>query len=1232
MEDDQVEDIDFCATEDNPIAGGSTTSTTTIVEKQRESDLTVFTNPPKSEPHGTAHQSLSTKSVALMRSEAQIGLQIRRQLMPNGICERLTQLSEDEASEVVLEAYQSQANASWKEFSDYHELLLREAPPEVIEHPYHMEDVNSQVSSTNFNIGIIMGQLRTILARRRQGTQSQGATGSTDFNSLTRITIPTFDGKYHDWRAFDDLFTNLVINPPRISNAEKLTRLKAALRGEAASLISNIAISNDNFATAWEALRNRYENKRVLVASHLNRILALTPVKVKTAKAIQTVIYTTKEAMHAPKTLGAPTEHWDIIISHLIRRLLDPDTREKWELKLGDSREIPTLEEFLNFLSSIARGLENLEGETKTPFSGSSAKASVTSTRESHCPCGPSVGHTLIKCPTFVQMKPLDRRSYIMSSPRCFNCFRSHRAESCPETQRCKVCQGKHHTMIHEGSPGAPNAARSATTQSTSSVQRRLEQAASQPPTAPRPPPDTASTSGSDSSKPSPTARSTTAELIRSSIENLTVVRPSPAGHHSSKAVKTAHSIQSPSDSKPQLVLLATARARASTPSGFSQPTRILIDQGSELSFISESLVKLLQLQRKAAVINPIGIGSTDSGRTRGLVSVTLHSNFDSQFVKIRAHILGKLTAKLPSISCESPSIGELQHLQLADPSFGKSGPIDVIIGADFYGQIIGDQVIKSTDNQLVGQNTIFGWIISGSVCCSGYSTKVSLTAVRETPNEQLLALLKKFWTQEELPAQSNTPLTQEELECTQQFQSTHTRDPTGRYGVRLPFKSSANSLGVSKPKALWQLHQISGKLQRDSIYGMLYRDFIQEYEALGQMQRVVDTTEPSPAYYLPHHGVLRPDSTTTKPRVVFNGSSPTSTGTSLNDILHAGGKLQVDAPDVLLRVRRHRYVFGTDIVKMFRQIRIHSDDWNLQRILWRDENQFITFQLTTVTYGQTCAPWLALRVLQQLTADDGHRYSKAVLSLSKGRYVNDIYGGADSPGELREIIIQLIGLCKAGGFRLQKWASNCPEVLSQLGLLPPSSPSSSSELQEREQVIKVLRLCWNSHQDNFQFKPQTFSTKPVTKRLILSEIAHIFDPLGFISPGTIKAKIIMQALWLIKVGWGDPLPMSTIRRWNQFREELSYVNLIAVPRWLQLDSTVSNLQIHGFAVASNLAIGAVVYLRTEKPGTAPVISLVCAKTRVAPLKRVTMPRLELTAAGLLTELTSYAIKQLELT
>ncbi|XP_063994383.1 uncharacterized protein LOC135171694 [Diachasmimorpha longicaudata] len=173
----------------------------------------------------------------------------------------------------------------------------------------------------------------------------------------------------------------------------------------------------------------------------------------------------------------------------------------------------------------------------------------------------------------------------------------------------------------------------------------------------------------------------------------------------------------------------------------------------------------------------------------------------------------------------------------------------------------------------------------------------------------------------------------------------------------------------------------------------------------------------------------------------------------------------------------------------------------------------------------------------------------------------------------------QLIGLSKAGGFPLQKWASIGPEVLSQLGRSPPPSPSSPSELQEKEQVIKVFGLCWNSHG-----------------------------------------------------GWDDPLPMFTIRHWNQFRDELSHVNLIAVPRWLQLNSTVSNLQIHGFEDASNLAIGAVVYLRTEKPGTAPVISLVCAKTRVAPRTRVTIPRLELTAPELLTELTSYVIKQLELT
>ncbi|XP_015119075.1 uncharacterized protein LOC107042520 [Diachasma alloeum] len=240
------------------------------------------------------------------------------------------------------------------------------------------------------------------------------------------------------------------------------------------------------------------------------------------------------------------------------------------------------------------------------------------------------------------------------------------------------------------------------------------------------------------------------------------------------------------------------------------------------------------------------------------------------------------------------------------------------------------DEVVKSEQSRVVGQRTVFGWIVSGPIECTHCSIKVSLSAVRESSSEQLLELLQKFWVQEELPNKrsSTSELSPDEYECEIHFRATHSRDNTGRYIVRLPLKTSAAALEESKFKAAHQLKSIVSRLNTDQAYSQLYREFINEYAALGHMRIAPEPPEPVPAYYLPHHGVLREEAITTKLRVVFNGSSPSSSGMSLNDILYSGEKLQNDAMVILTWMRRHRLVFGTDIVKMFRQIRVHQDDW----------------------------------------------------------------------------------------------------------------------------------------------------------------------------------------------------------------------------------------------------------------------------------------------------------------
>ncbi|XP_063994476.1 uncharacterized protein LOC135172027 [Diachasmimorpha longicaudata] len=155
-------------------------------------------------------------------------------------------------------------------------------------------------------------------------------------------------------------------------------------------------------------------------------------------------------------------------------------------------------------------------------------------------------------------------------------------------------------------------------------------------------------------------------------------------------------------------------------------------------------------------------------------------------------------------------------------------------------------------------------------------------------------------------------------------------------------------------------------------------------------------------------------------------------------------------------------------------------------------------------------------------------------------------------------------------------------------------------------------------------------STEQINERTILSEIAQIYDPLGLIGPVINRAKIFIQELRLLKIGWDDPLPLSHIKRWKQFREEFPNLDQISIPRWLQTPSTSSNIQLHGFADASNQAMGAPVYIRVDNHQSEPLVILVSAKTKVAPLKKMTIPRLELTAAVILTNLVIYIRKMLE--
>ncbi|XP_015121180.1 uncharacterized protein LOC107043968 [Diachasma alloeum] len=245
----------------------------------------------------------------------------------------------------------------------------------------------------------------------------------------------------------------------------------------------------------------------------------------------------------------------------------------------------------------------------------------------------------------------------------------------------------------------------------------------------------------------------------------------------------------------------------------------------------------------------------------------------------------------------------------------------------------------------------------------------------------------------------------------------------------------------------------------------------------------------------------------------------------------------------------------------MFRQIKVHREDWPLQQILWQDsQGQINTYQLTTVTYGTKSAPFLACRVLNQLVADEGHRFPLAISPLTSGRYVDDICDGAEEESDLLEVSKQVRDLCLAGGFPLAKWHSNSPSLLRSLN---PEGVSQDHKPLE-DSTTKILGLKWDPNTDQFKFSIHLPANSKVTKRNMLSEIAQLFDRLGLLSPVVIRAKALLQRLWVEKLDWDDALSPQISDKWTQFRKELSQVENISIPHCFGVKKDAL-VEIHGF-------------------------------------------------------------------
>ncbi|XP_025262293.1 uncharacterized protein LOC112637250 [Camponotus floridanus] len=672
--------------------------------------------------------------------------------------------------------------------------------------------------------------------------------------------------------------------------------------------------------------------------------------------------------------------------------------------------------------------------------------------------------------------------------------------------------------------------------------------------------------------------------------------------------------------------LLATARVTLTDRLGRPQDVRALLDQGSEVSLVSEDLAQRLRLTRTRSSISIVGIGGACSGSTRGRVTLALKSRVTGAPLTVAAYVLPRLSSYQGPAIKGSTTWPHIHGLTLADPHYLQRDPIHLLLGADAFSGILLGGLRKGRKDQPIAQRTTFGWILSGG--CGVVTANGSLSSLQCTVDHDLNALVQRFWEQEqEQPA--SVVLTPEEEQCEEIFARTHERLADGRYLVRLPLAGPLPPLEHTRKSAERLLAAMERRRSRDAGFNKLYGSFMEEYSDLQHMTLVRTPLIKKSACYLPHHGVLRTSSTTTKLRVVFNGSQCTPAGDSLNNALLVGANLLPTLADVLLRWRWHRFAFIADIEKMYRQILVHPDDRDLQRILWRQNrtDDVQEYRLNTVTYGLACAPFLAIRTLRQLADDEEPANPAGAVALRRDCYVDDIVTGASTLSEAVEKQRQLRRLCTAGGFPLRKWASNHQRILEEI---PREHQLQQPHHDWEDEAHPTLGLRWHPRSDSFTFRLQPRTTAPLTKRQALSETAQIFDPLGWLAPVTARAKILIQSAWMKQLDWDAPLPQSDETLWRRLLEDLPLLEQLRLHRWLRADDQPKRVELHGFADASERGYAAVVYLRVvSSPST--TIKLLAAKSKVAPIKPVSLPRLELCAAVLVTNLTFHLREALDL-
>ena len=561
-------------------------------------------------------------------------------------------------------------------------------------------------------------------------------------------------------------------------------------------------------------------------------------------------------------------------------------------------------------------------------------------------------------------------------------------------------------------------------------------------------------------------------------------------------------------------------------------------------------------------------------------------------------------------------------------------GPVDLLIGIDHTQLHTGE---TKQSGQLVARKTPLGWVLFGGSSSGTEAASQIYHVAYATPVE-----LTDFWKTEVMgvevkpcicDADKLSQIEREEAEII----SNSCKKIGDQWLVPYPWKKNPRLLPDNKAVATKRLEATERRLKKNPEHATAYNKQMNKMCEMGFARKLTEdelTSYQGPVHYISHHKIVRPGNRSTPIRIVFNSSSSYQ-GHVLNDYWMKGPDLLNDLFGVILRFRERECALMGDLSKMYHRVLIPEvPDQHVHRYLWRNmetERPPDVYVKTVLTFGDKPAPAMAQIALRK-TAEEGEEfYPEAAKVLKEDVYMDDICHSENTVQETRKVAEDLDKILMKGGFSVKNWKSNKP-------LTPVKEDSSEEETKvfhttSPGEEDSVLGTAWNSATDTISLKVRSDLLKlsatdhqrmeeiKLTKRMLLRNIAKIYDPIGLAAALTIRAKIRMQELWRMGFDWDDELPLQVKTKWVQLLDEMQELGNVTFARCLLTPGAVEPPLLCVFSDASTEAFGCCAYIRKKNPDSTYEDNLVAAKSRVAPLKQLTVPRLELQAAVLASQL-----------